>query len=212
MSILDGAGAPPAAAPSAPQQGGPPLAQGGARPAEPQQGQDLNEQDYEDLSDLADLIVYKGDTAPGSVSSPIASLLRGAGENPVVALGTAAASVTTKATNELRKRKGSPVDPAAAFAVMTEEVQDLADVAAGEGIYDYSEPEIEDAMQLGAQSLFEQNRQNPDFSQAELQMDNRILEQMSNDGSLDSHLMDLATQAGVNPSELTRWGSGRDAA
>lgn len=156
--------------------------------------QDAAQQDAEvqQLMDLAEQIIFGGDTPEGEVNGPIMQLLRSGsetgGSNPSQILGTGAALVISRAVADMPQ----PPDGSSAFLAMLNVLGELAEVAEAEGLFAFREEEMEDAVMFASQQLYSMSPEL--FPQEEMAQDSEVLQRAYDDGSLDRDLTDLMAQ------------------
>lgn len=199
MALLSPGQAPPpaGAAPPAPDPGmqqAPPQGGGMMQNAMPG-GDEIDEQQVEMFLDTAYEVIYGGDTKDGEMSAPVLGMLRsgprgGQAASPVNALSETAGAVGAKAMQDLHGG-GQKIDGAAGFAGLMELVGELATLAADEGVYDYTQDEIDEAAISAGQTFYEGTKDTGAFPQEEMQRDVVEMSDASESGELDTVLGEM---------------------
>ena len=168
----------PAPGSAAPSQGG-----GGGAPA-PEAAGGFSEQEQDaqldDFINNAYQIIYGGQSTDGEINPQIAELLQsGAGEGggqakeagvdiPVQALAQTSATIGARLATSASENGRALDGPGVVLPGTIHMVETLADVAAKEGIYDYSEQEMASAATQAAEMLFQQTQDLGLWSQEEM--------------------------------------------
>ena len=187
----------PAPGSAAPMQGG-----GGGAPVPEAAGGGLSEQEQaaqlDDFINNAYQIIYGGQSADGEINPQIVELLQsGAGEGggqeakqagvdiPVQALAQTSATLGARLATSASENGRALDGPGVVLPGTIHMVETLADVAAKEEIYDYSDEEMAAAATQAAEMLFQQTQDLGLWSQEE--MDRGVQEMMVADkaGVLD---------------------------
>ena len=148
-------------------------------------------------------IIYGGKTPDGELSNAVLTMLRnGAGgdaadaaADPVKALAETSASVAGKVVSAATDQE-FPLDPAAAFAGTMEVVGELASDAAQEGIYDYSQQEIDNAAVQAGESLYKNTKDSGLWDQQQMNDEVDQMVAASKSGEMDGEVEAIA-QAGT---------------
>ena len=157
--------APPPTGPSEPRgtlvppTGGP---AGAAPPMAEQQG-DVDPKQVDQFLEKCWQVIYGGDTPEGQMSSPVLGMLRGGPEggqasDPVQALADTAATIAARVVSSAVEQQHQ-LDGAAVFVSMLELIGELATDAGTEGIYDYSQEEIDGAAARAGETLYAQTQE-----------------------------------------------------
>ncbi len=167
----------------------------GDPPATPMGDEAPDEAQVEQFLDKSYELIYGGDTAEGEMSSPVSAMLRGGpdGEkasDPVGALADTAATVSSRVIGAALEAQ-FPLDPAAAFMGMQILVGELADNAGKEGLYDYSQEEVNAAGVRAGESLYQQTEGMGFFNQEEMEGDMNQLQSDSQSGQLDRDVQEI---------------------
>lgn len=188
----------PGAQPAAPPMQGEQAMQGAAPGAEPGDMPDAEQdQQLDAFIDNAYRIIYGGETADGDINPQIAESLRagvgtgaeGGGEtgnqSAIQALASTAATVGAAVAGSAAEQ-GVPIDgPGVVLPATLSLVEDLADVAVREGIYDYSEDEMTSAATLTGEKLFEMTKDLGLWKQEEFDAAVQETLRMNQTGELD---------------------------
>ena len=204
MPSPDGQPSPPPIEPAAPT--GPPPGQGvapaGAQTARHPATDDgeVDPQQVETFVAKAFEAIYGGDTEDGQLNSSVAGMLRRSANDPTQALADTAAQVSAKVVTSAMDANVS-LDPAAATLAMFQIVEELANVANSEGIYDYDQNEMNAAAVRSGEVLHGLLAESGFISQEEAMMDASDLARASQTGELDQAINQLeqAGQGGGPP-------------
>ena len=153
-------------------------------------GEEVDPRQVAQFLEMSWRIIYGGDTSDGELNSGIAGMLRsgpqgGQASDPIQSLADTAATVASKVITA-SEGSGSMVDGAAAFVGMMELVGELATDAEDEGIYNYTQEDIDAAAVRASESLYNQTKDTGAFPQGEMQMDAQKMAQQSQSGELDA--------------------------
>ncbi len=218
MALIDAAQAPrtapaaaPRAAPAAPAaaEGAETatqaaLAAGAAEHAEALRAGERERADEAEVREFLDKIyglIYGGGTPDGQAAPEPVNMLRFDQSDPdaaVNALAAAAAALGAKVASDAG-RAGAPLEGATAYAGTMEAVGELAEVSAREGIYDYSQEEVNSAGLRAAEQLYGLTRDSGLWERGEAERELEGLVGMDADGTLDGMARDLAAEQGMAP-------------
>ncbi len=215
--VRPGAGQPARGAPAA----GPP-----GQPATP--AGDIDERQLAQFSDMAYQLIYGGKTKDGEANPTVVKMLRTGGQpqpgqpqpgqpqpgqpqqagtpetagpgGPVDALAYSAAAIGARVAEA-----GAANDGAVVFLGTMDVVGELASVAALEGIYDYSQEEIDAAAPKAAELLYSMTANSGLWNQQEIEQEFAGLVEADAAGSLERDLSEVAAIAGPSgqPAQVT---------
>ncbi len=208
MALINPAGAPM-------ETGGAPMDRRSVAPAQPGQEQpapgqlpgqeqppddEVDDRHVEAVIDLGLQIIYGGkDSTKGEANPAVLRMLReGAGSasaDPVQSLSLAAGIIGSRVAQEIVNQQ-SPIEGAALFAGTMEFIGELADVAKTEGLYDYSQEEINSAAPQAAEVLYTNTQEMGIWDEDEMAQDLSELVQADSDGSLKQQFDTLMPQQG----------------
>ena len=214
--VRPGAGQPARGAPAAGPPGQPatPAAQPAtpaAQPATP--AGDIDERQLAQFSDMAYQLIYGGKTKDGEANPTVVKMLRTGGQpqpgqpqpgqppqagtpetagpgGPVDALAYSAAAIGARVAEA-----GAANDGAVVFLGTMDVVGELASVAALEGIYDYSQEEIDAAAPKAAELLYSMTANSGLWNQQEIEQEFAGLVEADAAGSLERDLSEVAAIA-----------------
>ena len=159
---------------------------------------DVDQAQVEQFIEKGFQAIYGGDTEDGELSAPIAGMLRRKVDDPAQSLADTAAQVASKVITSAMDSNIS-LDPAAAFAGLMELVGELASVAAEEGIYDYSQQEIDAAAVRSGEVLYGLTKELGFFSQEEAMQDAGAIAEASQGGGELDQAITAMEQQGASP-------------
>ena len=161
----------------------------------PGSSEEVDERQLEAVVDMGLQIIYGSKDSPGGEANPaVLEMLRDdASGDPIQTLATIAGTIGGRVAQEIAK-SGNPVDGAAVFMGTMEFVGELADVAKTEGLYDYSEQEVNSATVRAGEVLFNATEGLGIWDQAEMEQDLSQLVQDDSDGSLKAQVDVMARQ------------------
>ena len=174
--------------------------------AQPAGGGDIDERQLAQFSDMAYQLIYGGKTPNGEVNAAVVKMLRSGrpqqqqqggpqqGEGPggpVDALAYSAAAIGARVA-----KAGAARDGAVVFMGTMDVLGELASVAATEGLYDYSQEEINAAAPKAAELLYSMTAQLGLWNQQEIESDFVGLLEANASGALDQELAAIAGQPG----------------
>ena len=222
--VRPGAGQPAPGAPAAGPPGQP--ATPAAQPATP--AGDIDERQLAQFSDMAYQLIYGGKTKDGEANPTVVKMLRTGGQpqpgqpqpgqpqpgqppqagtpetagpgGPVDALAYSAAAIGARVAEA-----GAANDGAVVFLGTMDVVGELASVAALEGIYDYSQEEIDAAAPKAAELLYSMTANSGLWNQQEIEQEFAGLVEADAAGSLERDLSEVAAIAGPSgqPAQVT---------
>ena len=212
--VRPGAGQPARGAPAAGPPGQP--ATPAAQPATP--AGDIDERQLAQFSDMAYQLIYGGKTKDGEANPTVVKMLRTGGQpqpgqpqqagtpetagpgGPVDALAYSAAAIGARVAEA-----GAANDGAVVFLGTMDVVGELASVAALEGIYDYSQEEIDAAAPKAAELLYSMTANSGLWNQQEIEQEFAGLVEADAAGSLERDLSEVAAIAGPSgqPAQVT---------
>ena len=191
-----GAGMPPGAG-APPVEGGMPVDQGAPPVEEPPPGPgpgtsegSLDEGQLKQFVSRGFQVIYGGKTQDGDLSQEVATLMRKGGNNPVAALAATAAQVAATVVTSAQDANVS-LDPSVAIAGLMEIVGELGSVAAAEGIYDYSQREIDAAATQSGEKMYALTKDTGIFPQEEAMADAEGIMQASESGEMDTAISQI---------------------
>ena len=170
--------------------GAPPLMRG---------GEQISDEQVEIFLDRAYEVVYGGNTPDGQMNGPVVNMLKtgpdgGEMSDPPGALAKTAALVSTKVAADLES-----IDGAAVYAGMMELIGELATNAADEGIYDYSQQEIDAAAMKAGEHLYAQTQSLGLFPQEEMMRDVQQIKMDNETGVLDQDIAHAQVESQETP-------------
>ena len=185
-----------------------------APPAESYPGSDLpDEQQDQQLSAFlnnAYTIIYGGNAPEGQINPEIAEALRSGSQNAqgvegeqgsshgaIQALAQTAATVGASVASSAMESGRQLDGPGVVLPGTLSLVEDLADVAVKEGIYDYSDEELASAVTLTGEQLFAQTQDLGLWNQEEFDAAVQQLIQMNQSGELDQAMPETAAAMGA---------------
>ena len=225
QSLLAAAGVRPGTGPPAPgaPAAGPPAPGMPAPGAQPAGGGDIDERQLAQFSDMAYQLIYGGKTKDGEANPTVVKMLRTGGQpqpgqpqpgqppqagtpetagpgGPVDALAYSAAAIGARVAEA-----GAANDGAVVFLGTMDVVGELASVAALEGIYDYSQEEIDAAAPKAAELLYSMTANSGLWNQQEIEQEFAGLVEADAAGSLERDLSEVAAIAGPSgqPPQVT---------
>ena len=157
------------------------------------EGEEINAQALDAFMQIADEIVYdeNGDVQPVFMQA----LANAQGPDPTLVLAKTSADTTTRIVTALvEKQVGA--DGAVAMAGLMEMTGEFATVSEGEGIYSYSQPEIDKAFARGSEILYNETSPMGLFPPEEMAADGEVLQQVASDGTMEGLLQELGVQEG----------------
>ena len=194
-----GAGpAPPGAAPPSNS-----TAPGSAPPQDPSNtpgagGEGIDEGLLEEFMDKAYVIIYGGPTPEGEANDQVVTALRSQPSNddpggPVETLATTAATLSTR-VSQSAKDESVQIGGDVVFAGTMALVGELAGIAEQEGVYEYSQDEIDRAGPMAAEQLglMSQQGEGGMFDRAEMESDLSEMEADDQSGQLEAELQEAA--------------------
>ena len=198
-------GPPPPTGPSEPRGTLVPPAGGpaGAAPPMADQQAEVDPQQVDQFLDKCWQIIYGGDSPEGELSSPVMQMLRGGPEggqahDPVQSLADTAATIAARVVSSATEQKFQ-LDGAAVFIAMLELIGELATDAGTEGIYDYSQEEIDGAATRAGETLYAQTQESGLWPQEEMYADLEGMMQDSESGAMESEMAAMAPEGEVPP-------------
>ena len=203
MALINPGGTPtgtgaPMGQPFAPAQPGREQPAPGQLPGQEQPPDELDDRHVEAVVDVGLQIIYGGKNSPEGEANPaVLRMLRegasSADADPVQSLSVAAGMIGAKVAQEITKQQ-APIEGAALFAATMEFIGELADVAKTEGLYDYSQEEINSAAPRAGEVLFNNTQEMGIWDEAEMAQDLSELVQADSDGSLKAQFDSLMPQ------------------
>ena len=172
----------------------------------PGQGNEVDDAQVEQFLSKCWEIIYGGKTPDGELSNAVLTMLRnGAGgdaaeaaADPVKALAETSANVAGMVVSAASDQKFQ-LDPAAAFAGTMEVVGELASDAAEEGIYDYSQQEIDNAAVQAGESLYKNTKDTGLWDQQQMNEEVDQMVEASKSGEMDGEVEAIAQTGGGAP-------------
>jgi len=163
-------------------------------------GEDMNQDQLDVFMDVVYQIMYIGDTPDGELSSAVLGMLRQGTSSeiadPVSALADTTVSVSSTATRKLSET-GSRLDGSVAYAGMVQTLEELADDAIKENLYDYSQEELAAALMKAQQGFYTQVESLGIYPQQEMQQDLSVMQEADASGELDADLDQMMADDGV---------------
>ena len=199
---------PPSTGPSEPRgtlvppAGGP---AGAAPPMAEQQG-DVDPKQVDQFLEKCWQVIYGGDTPEGQMSSPVLGMLRGGPEggqasDPVQALADTAATIAARVVSSAVEQQHQ-LDGAAVFVSMLELIGELATDAGTEGIYDYSQEEIDGAAARAGETLYAQTQESGLWPQEEMSADMEGMIRDSESGAMEKEMAAMASEGEAPPEAM----------
>lgn len=149
----------------------------------PEEGAASRDAEVDQLVDMANQLIFGGDTPEGDINGPVIQALRTGtsegGQNPPEVIGNMGAMLVARAAASMPQ----PPEGAAAFYALLEVVGQLAEVAEAEGLFDFREEEVEQAVAFGAKNLYAMVPEL--FPQEEMAQDAQALQAAYDDGTMD---------------------------
>ena len=164
-----------------------------------ERGGEVDPKQIELFLDKCWIIAYGGDSPDGEMNSSVLNMLR-SGENkdqagdPVQALADVAASIAGRVISDAVDQKYG-LDPAAAFMGMMELVGELGEDAKAEGVYEYSQEDINSAAVRSGETLYKQVQSTGFFDEGKMGQDVDEIIAGSQSGELDSGIAEMSGQA-----------------
>ena len=158
----------------------------------------LTDEQVDSFAEKGMQVIYGGKSPDGELNGPIARMLRRNANDPVQSLADTAATISAKVIAAALDKQVS-LDPAAAIAGTHKIVEELANIAGIEGIYDYDASEMAAAATRSGESLYKQTEGMEFFSQEEAMMDAGSIVQASQTGELDQAIKMLGSTDGAPP-------------
>lgn len=153
-------------------------------------GEDAQDAQVDAFMDTALRVIYGGKTKQGELSDTVSQMLREVPEDPVRGLANASVQIASTVVNAAQDQ-GQQLDGAGVVLPGTWAISnELAEIARTEGIYDYSDEELQQSINASSEMLMDMTAQSGIWNEQEMQGGMDELMAANQDGGLQAIMQD----------------------